>query len=234
VRADVAVAASEERFVMPRTRALVAGLAVAVVAVLATAAPASAHDRLVSSDPASDQTLRAAPSTVSLTFSADVLDMGAAIVVSDDAGTDWVSAAPTVDGPTVTAALDSGMPDAGYEIRWRVVSSDGHPITGVVPFVVGDGKPADRGAGAAGTPDPGATQPGTQGSTPGSAPESTQSSTRTQTAQEDEGPWRAVLVGAGGAAVAVALLALVQLLRRRRNADGSDDAGSDPGSSGTA
>lgn len=222
---------------MPRSRPLVAGLAVAVVAMLASAAPASAHDKLISSDPAADQRLAEAPSAVTLTFSADVLDMGAAVVVSDGDGTDWVSAAPAVDGPTVTAAVDPGMPEAGYEIRWRVVSSDGHPITGVIPFTVGDGAPLDGGAdvGPGGaTPSPAAPGAvGTAGAGPG-AQGGTRSSTQTQTAQEDEGPWRVVLVGAGGAAVAVALLALVQFLRRRSDADGADDAGTDPGPSGTA
>lgn len=219
---------------MPRSRPFVAGLAVAVVALLATAAPASAHDQLISSDPASDQELAEAPTTVSLTFSADVLDMGAAVVVSDAGGTDWVSAAPTIDGPTVTAALEPGMPDAGYEIRWRVVSSDGHPITGVVPFTVGDGTPVSGGAGDAGAG--GATQSPAAPGVPGAADagSGTPSSTGTQIAQEDEGPWRAVLVGAGGAAVAVALLALVQFLRRRSNDGGARRAGDDPGSSGTA
>lgn len=225
---------------MPRSRPLVAGLAGAVVAMLATAAPASAHDTLISSDPAADQRLAEAPSAVTLTFSADVLDMGAAVVVSDGRGTDWVSAAPAVDGPTVTAVLDPGMPEAGYEIRWRVVSSDGHPITGLVPFTVGDGTPvngeADSGPGGT-TPSPAAPAApdtaGTAGADPGTR-SSTRSSIRTQTAQEDEGPWRVVLVGAGGAAIAVALLVLVQFLRRRSDADGADDTGNEPGPSGTA
>lgn len=219
---------------MPRSRPLVAGLAVAVVALCATAVPASAHDKLISSDPASDQKLAEAPTEVSLTFSADVLDMGAAVVVSDAAGTEWVSAVPTVDGPVVTAVLDPGMPDAGYEIRWRVVSSDGHPITGVVPFTVGDGEPLGDGAGGVepGAAEPGAAEPGAAETGGASVPGTdAQSSTQTQIAQEDEGPLRVVLVGAGGAAVAVALLALVQFLRRRSDAGGADEGGSEPGSS---
>jgi methionine-rich copper-binding protein CopC len=211
---------------MPRSRPLVAGLAVAVVALCATAVPASAHDKLISSDPASDQRLAEAPAEVSLTFSADVLDMGAAVVVSDAAGTEWVSAAPTVDGPDVTAVLDPGMPDAGYEIRWRVVSADGHPISGVVPFTVGDGEPL---AGGAGGVEPGAAETGGV-SVPGT---DAQSSTQTQIAQEDEGPWRVVLVGASGAAVAVALLVLVQFLRRRSDAGGAEETGDEPAPSET-
>ncbi|MFD6140203.1 copper resistance protein CopC [Promicromonospora sp. NPDC060271] len=216
---------------MPRSRPLVAGLAVAVVALFATAVPASAHDKLISSDPASGQRLAEAPAEVSLTFSADVLEMGAAVVVSDAAGTEWVSAAPAVDGPVVTAVLDAGMPDAGYEIRWRVVSSDGHPISGVVPFTVGDGEPLADGAGGV---EPGAAPSGA-GETGGASVPGTdaRSSTQTQIAQEDEGPWRVVLVGAGGAAVAVALLVLVQFLRRRSHAGGTEEAGAEPGSSET-
>jgi methionine-rich copper-binding protein CopC len=208
---------------MPRSRPLVAGLAVAVVALFATAVPASAHDKLISSDPASGQKLAETPAEVSLTFSADVLDMGAAVVVADAAGTEWVSAAPTVDGPTVTAVLDPGMPDAGYELRWRVVSSDGHPITGVVPFTVGDGEPLEGGAGgeADAAETGGASVPGSDA----------QSGAQTQIAQEDEEPWRVVLVGASGAAVAVALLVLVQFLRRRSDEGGTEEAGDEPDSS---
>lgn len=215
---------------MPRTRPVVVGLAVAVVALCATAAPASAHDKLVSSDPASGQVLQEAPAEVSLTFSADVLDMGAAVVVTDGGDTDRVSAAPSIDGPTVTAVLDPGLPDGGYEIRWRVVSSDGHPITGIVPFAVGDGENPGAGAdaGAAGDDAAGAASTPAAGADAGA-----RNSTQNQTAQQDEGPWRAVLVGGGGAAVAAALFALVHFLRRRRDAAGPDDAGDTPDASGT-
>ncbi|MFE7507848.1 copper resistance protein CopC [Promicromonospora sp. NPDC057488] len=209
---------------MPRTRPLVAGTAVAVVALLATAAPASAHDKLVSSDPASDQTLREAPATVSLTYSADVLDMGAAVVVTDGDGTDWVSDAPAIDGATVTAVLDADMPDGGYEIRWRVVSSDGHPITGIVPFAVGDGEEPGAGDDVAAA-EPEASEPATEAATPNSS--------QNQTAQEDEGPWRVLLVGAGGAALAAALFALVHFLRRRSDASGPGDDGDTPDAPGT-
>ncbi|GAB2469053.1 hypothetical protein GCM10027063_06820 [Promicromonospora xylanilytica] len=213
---------------MPRSRPFLTGLVVAVVAMLATATPATAHDKLVSSDPSPDQVLQEAPSTVELTFSAEVLDMGAAVVVADADGTDRVSGPPVIDGPTVTAALDPGMPDSGYEIRWRVVSSDGHPISGVVPFTVGSGEAADDGAKEAGSDGAAADAAAPEATGSPDTGSSTQGSTRTQTAQEDEGPLRAVLVGAGGAAVAVALLVLVQLLRRRGSASGAGSSGADP------
>lgn len=118
-------------------------LAAAAVLVLSGASVASAHDELVESTPTSGERLEAAPTEITLSFSADVLaESGTATVLVVDAdGTDWAAGEPVVDGPVVTVPLEAGMPDAGYEVRWRVVSSDGHPIAGVIPFTVGDGQP---------------------------------------------------------------------------------------------
>jgi methionine-rich copper-binding protein CopC len=107
------------------------------VGVLGFASPAAAHDELVASTPSIGEQLASAPSEVSLTFSADVLTIGAAVIIADGAGRDWVADEPVVTDGVVTVGLQSGMPDAGYEIRWRVVSEDGHPISGLVPFTVG-------------------------------------------------------------------------------------------------
>lgn len=140
-----------------------------VVAVLAgvglISAPAAyAHDQLTASSPEQGQLLETAPSTVSITFNEEVLDIGNAIVVLDNAGTDWVDGDVTVTGSTVTAALQSGMPDGVYTMNWRVVSADGHPVSSSIVFGVGSselvkdelataiaavGQPADDGDGDA-------------------------------------------------------------------------------------
>ena len=97
------------------------------------------------------------------------------------------------------------MPDAGYEMRWRVVSADGHPISGIIPFTVGDGEPLVREA-----------APATDA--PADAPaDDTGRAEKSQTAQENAA-LRTVLIGAGGAIAAIALLALIRFLRRRRSA----------------
>lgn len=177
----------------------VAGLAIAVALVFGVAAPASAHDELASSNPAASEKLATAPDAVSLTFSGEVMTTGAAVIVVDSDGKDWVAGEPEIVDTTVTATLEPGMPEAGYEIRWRVVSSDGHPISGLVPFTVGDGEPLVRTA-------------------PGESAEPLD-----QSAQEDQTALRVVLIGIGGAVVAVALFTLITLLRRRRaRADGTE------------
>jgi copper resistance protein C len=190
---------------------------VAVVAVLVTAAPAFAHDELLSSTPTVDQRLASAPSEVTLTFSADVLDVGAAVVVADASGTDWVAEAPTLRGGSVTVTLKPDMPAAGYEVRWRVVSSDGHPIAGLIPFTVGDGTPLVRTA----APDASASS--------GAAP-ADQVAQENQSTQENEDALRLVLIGIAGAAVAVFVFLLFHFLRRRSSRTGGTDDVAPPSS----
>ncbi|WP_418276553.1 copper resistance CopC family protein [Isoptericola jiangsuensis] len=208
---------------MSPPRMLAGGIALTTVALLATAAPASAHDELVSSDPAADAVLDSAPTTVTLTYSDDLLDVGATVIVADAAGDDRADAAPVIDGDTVSVTLDPDLPDGGYEVRWRVVSSDGHPVSGAVPFVVGDGEPlASSGDDAS---DATTSEPATS-STAGSADDD---GTTVQDASGTEEPdgdpvGRTVLVAAGGAIAALALLTLLTFLRRRRTAAGTDDA----------
>ncbi|MCC4249827.1 copper resistance CopC family protein [Microbacterium testaceum] len=124
----------------PRRRALpavLATVAVALAALLAPAAPASAHDELVSSDPSADAVLDALPAQITLTFSADVLDAeGATVIqVTDAEGTVLTDGAPEVAGTVVTQAL-AGPASGAVTAVWRVVSSDGHPIDGTFSFTV--------------------------------------------------------------------------------------------------
>ncbi|PFG43607.1 hypothetical protein ATJ88_2313 [Isoptericola jiangsuensis] len=216
---------------MHRTRAL-AGVVAGVVALLATAAPASAHDELISSDPSADTVLDAAPDEVSLTFSDELLDLGAVVVVADAAGDDWAAGPPVLDGDQVTVPVTDGMPDAGYEVRWRIVSADGHPISGVVPFVVGDSTPLDR-AGAPPAGDDASPSSGT------AAPSDSEDDTiadavpaddAAATTTQDDGPGRVLLVGAGGALLALAVLLLVSRSRRRDAAAGPDATPADASS----
>lgn len=195
---------------MSRVRLLAAAAVVGLAAVLATASPAAAHDELLASSPADGERLAVAPAEVSLSFSADVLTMGAAVIVVDQTGRDWVAEEPAVTDATVTATLDEGMPEAGYELRWRVVSSDGHPISGVIPFTIGDAEPLTR------TPTPSSGDGGGADAT----------DEQSQNAQGDQDTLRVVLIGAGGAAAAVAVFGLISFLRRRKPAlaqpDGPD------------
>lgn len=182
---------------LPRVlgRAL-AGLGLATGFLLATAGAATAHDSLIDSTPAVDQQLDTAPAEVRLTFSADVMDVGAAIRVIDDEDTDWTAGEPVLAGPVVTVPLDPRLPDGAYRAAWRVVSSDGHAISGVVPFVVGEPVAA-------------------------ADPVATEDTRAVDDLLDPAGrdapmPGRTVVVAALGALVAGGLYALVLALRARR------------------
>lgn len=199
-----------------------AATALGAVFALAAAVPASAHDDLVRSDPAEDAALAAAPAEVTLEFSDEVLTLGAVVVVADASGADWVDGELDIREGSVVAHLTEGMPDAGYEVRWRVVSADGHPISGLIPFTVGDADPLVRDAAA----DAGAD---TSAET-GAAGSAAAGDAGTQITQEGGIP-RVVLIGGIGAAVAAAGFAGFTLIRRRAtDAGGTDPTADEAGS----
>lgn len=192
---------------MSPVRRFAAGAVLAAVAILATAAPATAHDRLLESSPADGEQLDTAPPSVTMTFSGALLVLdestaGAVVLVVDAEGEDWATGEVEVRGRNVTAALLPDMPDGGYQVRWQVVSEDGHPIAGVIPFAIGDATPLES------TANPEETS---------SAPEDAETASD-QNADRTGDPVRVLLVGGAGAALAVTAFALLPILRRRRAA----------------
>ncbi len=198
---------------MSPARRFAVGMAVAAVAVFATAVPASAHDSLVHSTPEADESLATAPESITLTYSGELLVLGdstqgAVVLVIDESGRDWATGDVEVSGSTVTAAVEPGMPDAGYQVRWQVVSEDGHPISGIVPFTIGDAEPMT------------ATQAPTDADAPSYVPDASDQST-----DETDGGLRLLLVGGAGAAIAVVALVLYRILRRPKTAPAASAEG---------
>ncbi|GIH23647.1 hypothetical protein Aph01nite_19570 [Acrocarpospora phusangensis] len=124
-------------------RALVTLTAV-ILALLVGASPASAHDRLSKSTPAKNATVESLES-ITLTFTARV--RFPAMVLRSEAGTMVQLSKPRTEGKDVVAALSAAPPPGKYVVGWRVVSSDGHPIEGEIPFAFTGGPvPAASGA----------------------------------------------------------------------------------------
>lgn len=172
------------------------------------AGTAQAHDELLESSPSVDQHYDVAPETVVLRFSAEILTVGPKVIVADDAGATWTAGEPELEGATVVVPLLADVPDGRYEVRWRVVSSDGHPITGLIPFAIGEVGPETA------VPDDAAS------AAAGSAPTPVASTEATGTAATDAGgsttSWRPVVVGGIGAAVAAGLFWALTVRRSRR------------------
>jgi methionine-rich copper-binding protein CopC len=121
------------------SRALLRTLAVTVLAGLALllgTLPASAHTRLESSDPADGASLDTAPQTVTLTFNEAIPAEFSAITVIGPDGVAYQTGPVSADGGRVSTAVSPLGPAGRYEIGYRVVSDDGHPVTGSVSFTL--------------------------------------------------------------------------------------------------
>lgn len=119
-----------------RMRAFAGVLAIVALTLLARPLPASAHASLVSSDPADGSTLESFPEQVTLTFDESV-DEPAFVTVTAPDGATVTSGDPAVSDATVTQRLDPGSTDGTYTLAFRVMSFDGHPVTGTVLFNLG-------------------------------------------------------------------------------------------------
>lgn len=181
-----------------RARAALAVAALAAVLTTGAAAPAQAHTGLERSDPLQGARLSKPPAAAVLTFGGDVRSGAVRTRLVDPDGA--TTPAARVDGPAVVVPVRDAGPGA-YRIEYRVVSGDGHAMSGTltfevyVPQLVAPTAPATPAATVPPTPVP-----------------STPSTIITEAAPvglRDEGPsgWlvgglaAAGLVGAGGAAV---------------------------------
>jgi copper resistance protein C len=113
-------------------------------ALLLGAAPAWAHSQLDASNPANGASVATPPSSVSLTFNEDVQPGFTVITLIGPDGKDYHSGDVTETDQTVKVdALPLG-PAGQYQIGYRVVSADGHPVSGKTTFTLttaGPGSP---------------------------------------------------------------------------------------------
>ena len=128
----------------PVLPAVIIAALLAALLVLLPSTRASAHDELVSSDPAAGSTVQTLPAEMTLTFSAALIDSegGTAVVVTDAAGNDLADGAPEIDGAVLIQPLKADAATAGeYTVIWQIVSSDGHPTDGEFAFSVAEAAP---------------------------------------------------------------------------------------------
>jgi copper transport protein len=133
---------------------LLGGLVVAVlVALVALAAPASAHAVLEQSNPVDSSALTRAPTQVTLGFSEAVTINSHSVQVVDASGrrADLGDATHGSDDSTVVVRLKPDLPTGTYIVSWRVISADTHPVSGGFYFGIGQAPDAAAAAAAAGS-----------------------------------------------------------------------------------
>ncbi|WP_405885632.1 copper resistance protein CopC [Streptomyces sp. NBC_01136] len=107
-------------------------------AVLAGAAPVSAHAALTGSDPQQGAVVKQAPAQISLTFSEKVAMSDGSVRVLDPKGERVdTGKASDLGGTTYGVKLHSGLPDGTFTVTYQVVSADSHPVSGAFTFSIG-------------------------------------------------------------------------------------------------
>ena len=109
----------------------------AVLFSLLFVSPAAAHAELLSTTPANGDQLTRPPTEIQMTFTESVNLVDDGIRLVDHVGATVRTPEPTVNAQTVTWPMPADLPEGPYVVTWRVVSSDGHPISGAFSFGVG-------------------------------------------------------------------------------------------------
>jgi copper transport protein len=121
-------------------RQLVAALAILVGVLALGTTAASAHATLESSSPADGQSVLTSPSEIRITFSEAVTTISGGLSVLDADGTTVdVGNSEVVGGRTLVAPISETLSDGTYVATYRVLSADGHPVSGSLLFAVGAG-----------------------------------------------------------------------------------------------
>ncbi|MBB2967476.1 copper resistance CopC family protein [Leifsonia aquatica] len=228
---------------MRRALAATAGLAAAVALALLPAVAASAHDYLVSSDPAADSTVTAPPSMVTLTFNDRVLDLAGdgsstlLTVTGPDAATrHFETGCATVADVNVSAPVALGGAGS-YTVTYQIVSADGHTVSNSYAFAyqppagateaAGSEKtPCGAAAGGSGTDTPAASDPATPEATAGgSEPLVTASTPQPTAAANDSG--LGLVIGIAVAIVVLAIIGVVIVILTARRKPPAAEAAAD-------
>lgn len=195
-----------------RPAALAALFAALLAALLALGAPAQAHDTLLESDPADGATLETSPEAITLTFSADVLEVSPLVRITDVSGEQLAEITPSIDGPVATATLEEPLPAGTSTVQWRVVSSDGHPIEGTFEVAVEQDAAAEETTEA-----PAEESSPAEESAPAetAAPAEEGEQATAEAAEEESGSSMTPLLIVFGVVVVGAVVAVLLIMRRR-------------------
>jgi methionine-rich copper-binding protein CopC len=100
---------------------------------------ANAHSDLISSNPATEANLEQIPESFSLTFNEELISIEGesvnTLTLQGNDGANYDLLTPAVVGAVLSAKTGSAeFPAGDYLLKYRVVSADGHPISGEIAF----------------------------------------------------------------------------------------------------
>ena len=130
-----------ERELMSRTaRQMAAAITILLGVLVLGTGVASAHASVVTSSPTDGQSVATSPSEISVTFSENVSSISGGIsVLGADGEAVPLGTSRIINGRTLLVEPEATLSDGTYVVTYRVLSADGHPVSGSLLFGVGSG-----------------------------------------------------------------------------------------------
>ncbi len=111
-----------------------------IAMVLVHSTPALAHADMIASDPVNGAVLDVAPTKIRLEFNEPVTYLSSQLRMSSGAD---IRSDATLDTDVLSVTPADMLASGTYQLRWQVVSADGHPVAGVLGFTVGTPQQSD-------------------------------------------------------------------------------------------
>ncbi|MFI7676320.1 copper resistance protein CopC [Actinophytocola sp. NPDC049390] len=108
----------------------------AALTMLGVPSPAWAHTQLIGSSPAEGASLPVAPQQLQLTFNEPLQAGFSTITVTGSDSSQWTLGQPALNNTVLTVPVRQAGPAGQYTIGYRVLSADGHPVSGTVRFTL--------------------------------------------------------------------------------------------------
>ncbi|MDQ0198336.1 copper resistance protein CopC [Neobacillus ginsengisoli] len=102
----------------------------------------SAHAYILKSAPFENEILKSSPLKVTIQFDESIQPVFNSLQVYDSKGNQIDQKNGHINSKNssiLEADLKKNLPKGTYRIQWKVVSNDGHPVQGVIPFQIGGG-----------------------------------------------------------------------------------------------
>lgn len=111
-----------------------------IVAIFFLPSQSFAHAYIVKSNPSENEVLTTSPTKITIQFDEAIEQRFYSMKVTDQSGkrVDQKDAKISQENQAILEeTLEPDLPNGTYLIQWKVVSSDGHPINGTIPFQIG-------------------------------------------------------------------------------------------------
>ena len=117
-------------------RAIASGLMTLVFLTLVSA-PSQAHTQLVSSSPSNGAVLEVAPTAVTFVFDEPLLPHLDTVSINTESGVNVTSESVKPRDNTVSMPWPIDLKPGKYQVAYRIVADDGHPVTGAITLSYG-------------------------------------------------------------------------------------------------